>query len=329
MLLLRQSLPSWLSSQLHKSTWKLYIISDCIADFRAQPLLHPCPTRCAPLASGAASAGTARQDREGTEFPALVCSKSCEQEFLSFKRTAVREQEFLAFKRTAVREQEFLAFKRTAVREQEFLSFKRMAVREQEFLSFKRTAVREQEFLAFKRTAVREQEFLAFKRTAVRQQQFSFRRQLASEPTAAYSHALVELADRICRLAPKSAAERDLMLREQFVENVRDVLLRWELKRRVEADDRPTSWRCAEAMLWSEEVEDAAHSKVRSQAVEASVGRVEAGPDEGATSRADGRRDGPTLGAVGCPAPPFDGMLFVLSSCILVYHLFSQTVWCL
>ena len=74
--------------------------------------------------------------------------------------------------------------------------------------------------------------------------------------------------------------------------------------------------------------EGAAHSKVRSQAVEASVGRVEAGPDEGATSRADGRRDGPTLGAVGCPAPPFDGMLFVLSSCILVYHLFSQTVWC-
>ena len=75
--------------------------------------------------------------------------------------------------------------------------------------------------------------------------------------------------------------------------------------------------------------EGAAHSKVRSQAVEASRGRVEAGSDEGATSRADGRRDGPTLGGVGCPAPPFDGMLFVLSSCILVYHLFSQTVWCL
>ena len=97
----------------------------------------------------------ARQDREGTEFPALVCSKSCEQEFLSFKTTAVREQEFLAFKRTAVREQEFLAFKRTAVREQEFLAFKRTAVREQEFLAFKRMAVREQEFLSFKRTAVR------------------------------------------------------------------------------------------------------------------------------------------------------------------------------
>ena len=68
----------------------IYIISDCVADFRAQPLLHPCPTRCAPLASGAASDGTARQDREGTEFPALVCSKSCEQEFLAFKRMAVR-----------------------------------------------------------------------------------------------------------------------------------------------------------------------------------------------------------------------------------------------
>ena len=68
----------------------------------------------------------------------------------------------------------------------------------------------------------------------------------------AYSHALVELADRICRLAPKSATERDIMLREQFVENVRDVLLRWELKRRIEADDSANFLALRKvAMLWS------------------------------------------------------------------------------
>ena len=70
------------------------------------------------------------------------------------------------------------------------------------------------------------------------------------------------------------------MLREQFVENVRDVLLRWELKRRIEADVSANFLALRKvAMLWSEEEEGAAHSKVRSQAVEASVERVEAGPD--------------------------------------------------
>ena len=134
--------------------------------------------------------------------------------------------------------------------------------------------------------------------------QFFFRRQLASEPIAAYSHALVELADRICRLTPKSAEERDLMLREQFIENVRDVLLRWELKRRIEADDSANFLALRKvAMLWAEEVEGAAQSKVRSQAVEASVERVEAsverveaGPDGG---EARARPAEPTGGEMG------------------------------
>ena len=38
---------------------------------------------------------------------------------------------------------------------------------------------------------------------------------------AAYSHGLVEIANRITRLVPKTDEERDMMLRDQFVENLR------------------------------------------------------------------------------------------------------------
>ena len=66
---------------------------------------------------------------------------------------------------------------------------------------------------------------------------FFFRRQMAGEPISAYSHGLVEIANRINRLVPKPDEERDSMLRDQFVENLRDAHLHWKLKRRIETDE--------------------------------------------------------------------------------------------
>ena len=58
---------------------------------------------------------------------------------------------------------------------------------------------------------------------------FFFRRQMAGEPIIAYSHGLIEIANRINHLVPKTDEERNMMLRDKFVENVRDTHLCWEL----------------------------------------------------------------------------------------------------
>ena len=46
---------------------------------------------------------------------------------------------------------------------------------------------------------------------------FFDRKQLPGELITSYSHGLIDLADRLQRLEPKSSAERDVMLRDQFV----------------------------------------------------------------------------------------------------------------
>ena len=48
---------------------------------------------------------------------------------------------------------------------------------------------------------------------------FFYRKQLSGEPIASYSHVLIDIADRVQRLEARSSAERDVMLRDQFVEN--------------------------------------------------------------------------------------------------------------
>ena len=54
------------------------------------------------------------------------------------------------------------------------------------------------------------------------------------------------------------------MLREQLIENVRDVHLRWDLKRRVEHDPAVTFLDVRKvAIMWAEEVEAAAPRKTR------------------------------------------------------------------
>ena len=110
---------------------------------------------------------------------------------------------------------------------------------------------------------------------------FFFRRQMAGEPIAAYSHGLVEIANRINRLVPKPDEECDSMLRDQFVENLRDAHLRWELRRRIESDEDIDFLSLRKvAMQWAEEVEGATQRKVHSNALEAEAKMNAVGPTD-------------------------------------------------
>ncbi len=91
---------------------------------------------------------------------------------------------------------------------------------------------------------------------------FYERRQHNSETISDFSHGLVELVDRLQRTSPGIADDRDRMLREQRIENVRDVHLRWELKRRVEPASTFLAIRKV-ALMWADEVEDVAPRKTR------------------------------------------------------------------
>jgi len=93
---------------------------------------------------------------------------------------------------------------------------------------------------------------------------FYERRQQSSETISDFSHGLVELVDRLQRTSPGIADDRDRMLREQLIENVRDVHLRWELKRRVEHDSTITFLAIRKvAQMWADEVEDVPPKKTR------------------------------------------------------------------
>lgn len=93
---------------------------------------------------------------------------------------------------------------------------------------------------------------------------FYERRQHNSETISDFSHGLVELVDRLQRTSPGIADDRDRMLREQLIENVRDVHLRWELKRRVEREPASTFLAIRKvALMWADEVEDVAPRKTR------------------------------------------------------------------
>ena len=102
---------------------------------------------------------------------------------------------------------------------------------------------------------------------------FFHRKQLPGEPIASYLHGLIDIADRLQRLEPRSSAERDVMLRDQFVENVRDVHLRWDMKRRIE-EDAAVSFPALQkvALRWFDEVEGATTSRVKAQVSEACAG---------------------------------------------------------
>lgn len=62
---------------------------------------------------------------------------------------------------------------------------------------------------------------------------FYDRQQNSSETLLQYSHVLRELFTKVITKCPSAAKDRDLTLRDQFTENVRDIFLRKELKKLV------------------------------------------------------------------------------------------------
>ena len=92
---------------------------------------------------------------------------------------------------------------------------------------------------------------------------FYERRQRDGESISDFSHGLVLLLDRLNRVKPEEVSHRnnygDKMLREQFLENVRSVHLRWDLKRRVEQDpDIPFLAIRKVALSWANDVDSEA-----------------------------------------------------------------------
>lgn len=86
------------------------------------------------------------------------------------------------------------------------------------------------------------------------QQRFYERKQKEGESLTEFSHALMSLMDLILAGNPGSVPSSDRVLRDQFVEHVRDVMLKRELKRLVR--EKPSSTLLevrSEALRWVEE----------------------------------------------------------------------------
>ena len=64
---------------------------------------------------------------------------------------------------------------------------------------------------------------------------FYERRQQEDESVTDYSHELAAHVDRLESASPRHVVNRDCMLRDQLVENVREPLLRWELRKKTES----------------------------------------------------------------------------------------------
>lgn len=86
------------------------------------------------------------------------------------------------------------------------------------------------------------------------QQRFFDRKQQESESLFEFSHALMELMEKVKQSKSGAIANPDIVLRDQFCENVHDHTLRRELKRRVRAEAELTLLDVrGEAIRWVEE----------------------------------------------------------------------------
>lgn len=86
------------------------------------------------------------------------------------------------------------------------------------------------------------------------QQQFFDRKQRENESLFEFSHALMELIDRVKLSKTDAISNPDIVLRDQFCENVCDPMLRRELKRVVRANNALTLLDVRkEAIRWVEE----------------------------------------------------------------------------
>lgn len=109
------------------------------------------------------------------------------------------------------------------------------------------------------------------------QTQFFQRKQMEGESLREYSHALMSLVEAIKRRDPTCLVNPDFVLRDQFVEHVRDHLLRRELKRQVRMDHSLTFLRVRmEAIQWIEEGERSVGPRPRahSYSAQGSMGEV-------------------------------------------------------
>lgn len=94
--------------------------------------------------------------------------------------------------------------------------------------------------------------------------QFFERRQKEGESLNEYSHALMSLLEMVLRSNSNSIPNSEIVLRDQFAENVRDSMLRRELKGIVRRDPRITLIALRqEAIRWVQEGERGSISAVR------------------------------------------------------------------
>lgn len=96
------------------------------------------------------------------------------------------------------------------------------------------------------------------------QKQFFQRRQLEGESLREYSHALLSLMELIKRKSSTLIPNPDQLVRDQFIEHVRDSMLRRELKRSVRLDPNVSFLTIrSEAIRWMEEGEHTGNPRTR------------------------------------------------------------------
>lgn len=111
------------------------------------------------------------------------------------------------------------------------------------------------------------------------QKQFFQRRQLEGESLREFSHALLHLLEAVKRRDPACFAHPEVVLRDQFVENVRDCMLKRELRRQVRLHPTLTFLDVrSEAIRWVEEGEHPSGPRPRAHSVSTyAIEELEAG----------------------------------------------------
>ncbi|KAL2094491.1 hypothetical protein ACEWY4_009210 [Coilia grayii] len=100
------------------------------------------------------------------------------------------------------------------------------------------------------------------------QKQFFQRRQLEGESLREFSHALLYLLEAVKRRDPACFAHPEVVLRDQFVENVRDGMLKRELRRQVRLHPALTFLDVrSEAIRWVEEGEHPSGPRPRAHSI--------------------------------------------------------------
>ncbi|KAG9282680.1 hypothetical protein AMEX_G1371 [Astyanax mexicanus] len=110
------------------------------------------------------------------------------------------------------------------------------------------------------------------------QNQFFQRRQREGESLRAYSHALLSLMEVVKRRDSSCFTNSDSVLRDQFIEHLRDAVLRRELRRQVRLDPALTFLAIrSEAIRWVEEGESVTTHRARAHSLCTYTAAVECG----------------------------------------------------